>query len=69
MVVQKAKEEAERLWIEKEGTNLGDEKVRKVLEEKWKHGGGKDGAWGWWVHWRLPKWEDVFDGIVESVVA
>ena len=67
--MKKAKEEAERQWVEKEGTSLGDDKVRKVLEEKWKH--GKDLAWwdgvAWW-HWRLPKWEQIFDGVVESVI-
>lgn len=67
VVVKKAKEEAERLWMEKEGTGIGgDEKIRKVLEEKWK----TDGAWWdprWW-QWHMPNWEQVLDSVVESVI-
>lgn len=69
VVVKKAKEKAERQWVEKEGTSLGDEKVRKVLEEKWK-AGSAGGWWGksaWW-RWRVPNWEQILDGVVESVV-
>ncbi|EKD19789.1 RING finger protein (Zin) [Drepanopeziza brunnea f. sp. 'multigermtubi' MB_m1] len=68
VVVKKAKEDAERLWMDKEGQNLGsDDKVRKVLEEKWIS--GKEGAW-WEMEWhmRMPKWESVFDGFVERLV-
>jgi hypothetical protein len=67
VVVKKAKEEAERQWMEKEGTVLGgDEKIRKVLEEKWKN----DGEW-WdvrWLQWKMPNWEQIFDSLIESVV-
>ncbi|TAQ84398.1 hypothetical protein B7494_g7268 [Chlorociboria aeruginascens] len=69
VVVKKAKEEAERQWMEKEGTDLvGDEKIRKVLEDKFKK--GSDASW-WesrrW-QWKLPNGEQVFDALVESVV-
>ena len=69
VVVKKAKEEAERRWMEKEGTDLGgDDKIRKVLEDKWKTGG--EASWwdirGW--HWAMPNWEQVFDALVEGVV-
>lgn len=69
VVVQKAKEEAEKTWMEKEGTDLGcDEKVRKLLEEKWKK--GREASW-WesrlW-HWKMPNWEQVFDAMVEGIV-
>lgn len=67
VVVKKAKEEAERQWMEKEGSGLGDdEKVRKVLEDKWKK--GEDGTWivGWRFRW--PDWERWFDGFVEGIV-
>lgn len=69
VVVKKAKEEAERQWMEKEGNVLGgDEKIRKVLEEKWKSDG--DANW-WdarWLQWKMPNWEQVFDSLIESVV-
>ena len=68
VVVKKAKEEAERQWMEKEGTDLGgDEKIRKVLEEKWKQGGEAT----WWStrrHVKMPNWEEIFDALVEGVV-
>jgi hypothetical protein len=69
VVVKKAKEEAERQWMEKEGNVLGgDEKIRKVLEEKWKT--DADAAW-WdarWLQWKMPNWELIFDSLIESVV-
>jgi len=69
VVVKKAKEEAERRWMEKEGGNLGgDEKIRKVLEEKWISGGEK----GWWDvrgwQWRVPDCGQLFDALVEGLV-
>ncbi|KAH7383702.1 hypothetical protein BKA64DRAFT_629481 [Cadophora sp. MPI-SDFR-AT-0126] len=69
VVVKKAKEEAERRWMEKEGGNLGgDEKIRKVLEEKWISGGEK----GWWDgrgwQWKVPDCGQVFDAFVEGIV-
>lgn len=66
--MKKAKEEAERRWIEKEGTDLGsDDKIRKVLEDKWKNGEAHwwDGR-GW--HWSVPSWEQVLDALVEGVI-
>jgi hypothetical protein len=67
VVVKKAKEEAERRWMEKEGTDLGDEKIRKVLEEKLN---GGDAPWwdGRWWHWKLPNSEQLFDSIIEGVI-
>ncbi|TVY29474.1 E3 ubiquitin-protein ligase [Lachnellula hyalina] len=69
VVVKKAKEEAERQWVEKEGTDLGDDdKVRKVLEDKWK----KDGEASWWEsrwwQWNMPNWQNMLDAVVEAVV-
>jgi hypothetical protein len=68
-VVKRAKEEAERQWMEKEGTDLGDDdKVRKVLEDKWK----KDGEASWWEsrwwQWNMPNWQNLLDALVEAVV-
>ncbi|KAH6673724.1 hypothetical protein B0J14DRAFT_591425 [Halenospora varia] len=68
VVVKKAKEEAERLWMEKEGTDLGDEKIKKVLEEKRK----KDGDASWWEsqqrYWSTPNWQNMFDTLVEGLI-
>ncbi len=67
VVVKKAKEEAEREWMEKEGTTLGgDENIRKVLEDKWKT--GDDPSWweGW--QWKRPNWEHLLDGFLEGLV-
>lgn len=67
VVVKKAKEEAERQWMEKEGTNLGDEKIRKVLEEKLK---GGDAFW-WesiWSQWKMPNWDRLIDTLVEGII-
>jgi hypothetical protein len=66
-VVKKAKEEAEKQWMDKEGTTLGgDEKVRKVLENEWK----KDGSWfdASWFQWRAPNWEQMLDAMVETII-
>ena len=67
VVVKKAKEEAERQWMEKEGTDLGDEKIRKVLEEKLKDG---ETSWwdGKWRRYRMPRWEQLFDAFVEGII-
>lgn len=65
MVVKKAKEDAERQWMEKEGTNLEDSRdVRKVLVEKYHP--EKTG----WLHGKvkMPKWEAVLDAVVEGVI-
>lgn len=67
VVVKKAKEEAERQWMEKEGPGLGDENIRKVLEEKLK--GGEVSWWeGRWCQWNVPNWEQLFDAVVEGIV-
>ncbi|KAH8592950.1 hypothetical protein B0O99DRAFT_516673 [Bisporella sp. PMI_857] len=67
VVVKKAKEEAERKWMEKEGTDLGDEKIRKVLTEKLKI----DGKGSWYCcKWRpeMPDWEQLLDAMVEVII-
>jgi hypothetical protein len=69
VVVKKAKEEAERRWMEKEGTDLGgDDKIRKVLEDEWKK--GREAGWldvrGW--RFGMPNWEQMFDALVEVIV-
>lgn len=67
VVVKKAKEEAEKQWMEKEGTDLGDEKIRKALEDKLK---GREVPWwnGRWWQLHMPKWEQLFDVVVECIV-
>ena len=69
VVIKKAKEDAERQWMEKEGTSLGgDEKIRKALEQKWMK--GSDGIWlesSWW-RWKMPNWEQILDSLIESVI-
>jgi hypothetical protein len=65
VVVKKAKEDAERQWMEKEGTNLEDSRdVRKVVVEKYHP--EKTG----WLHGKvkMPKWEAVLDAVVEGVI-
>lgn len=67
VVVKKAKEEAERLWMEKEGGSAGDgEVVRRVVQVTWMK--GEEG--GWLVGWRFgwPDWASWFDGFVERVI-
>lgn len=68
-VVRKAKEEAERQWMGKEGTDLSNNgKLRKVLEDTWK----KEGAASWWDdkrwQWKAPNWQNMLDAVVETVV-
>ncbi|KAG9247785.1 hypothetical protein BJ878DRAFT_134531 [Calycina marina] len=67
VVVKKAKENAERLWMEKEGPDLGSEKIKRVLSEKMK---SDRESWyaGRWVQWEAPNWERLFDALVESIV-
>jgi hypothetical protein len=65
VVIKKAKEEAEKQWMEKEGTTLEDnEDVRKGLLERFHS--GKDAAG--WLHGKTPQWRDVLDALVEGVV-
>jgi hypothetical protein len=65
VVIKKAKEEAEKQWMEKEGTTLEDnEDVRKGLVERFHS--GKDAAG--WLHGKTPQWRDVLDALVEGVV-
>ncbi|RDL33659.1 uncharacterized protein BP5553_08027 [Venustampulla echinocandica] len=69
VVVKKAKEEAERRWLEKEGRDLGnDETMRKVLKEKRE----REGDAPWWDnklwHWNAPNWQNMFDALVGSLV-
>ena len=67
IVVRKAKEEAERRWIAKEGADVSDEKTRKVLEKKIR--GSEASRWGWWFgHWTIPTCEQVFDALVERAI-
>jgi hypothetical protein len=68
IVVKKAKEEAERRWMEKEGTDLGADEVKRALEEN----GKIDSEAQWWesrwCQWNLPTWLQVFDALVEGVI-
>ena len=68
VVVKKAKEDAERQWMEKEGTDLGDEKIRRVLTEKLKNDGEISWWGGRWWQWELPNWEQLFDAAVEATI-
>lgn len=64
MVVEKAKEDAEKQWMEKEGTTLESSKdVRKVLVERYHPSKNR----GWWPM-KLRKWEDILDFVVDSVI-
>ncbi|RDW92109.1 RING finger protein (Zin) [Coleophoma crateriformis] len=65
VVVKKAKMEAERAWMEKEGTALdADNALRKALEENWQH---SSGSRTWW-HLRMPNWQSLFDALVSGVL-
>jgi hypothetical protein len=68
VVVRKAKEEAERQWMEKEGADVNDEKTKKALEEKITKGSEAS----WWERgvgqWKMPTCEQVFDALVGSVI-
>ncbi|KAI0997283.1 hypothetical protein K3495_g10903 [Podosphaera aphanis] len=69
-VVRKAKQEAERQWMERESTGLGcDEKIRKVLEEKWKQDGDtsllKCRIW----KSRIPDGKRILDTLVETFIS
>lgn len=68
VVVRKAKEEAEKRWMEKEGADLSDEKAKKALEEKLSRGGEAP----WWGEtlrgWNPPSWEQLLDALVETVI-
>jgi hypothetical protein len=68
VVVKKAKEEAERQWMEKEGADLRDEKVKKVLEDELNKGGEVSCWEGVLWQWKTPDWEQLFDALVESVI-
>jgi hypothetical protein len=68
VVVKKAKEEAERQWMEKEGADLRDEKVKKVLEDELNKGGEVSCWEGVLWQWKTPNWEQLFDALVESVI-
>lgn len=61
VVVKKAKEEAERRWLEKEGGALDGGEVKKAL-------GGKAMEQGWLNHWTLPDWQNLLDSVVDCVV-
>ncbi|PSS25609.1 hypothetical protein M430DRAFT_95869 [Amorphotheca resinae ATCC 22711] len=68
VVIKKAKEEAERQWMEKEGAGLHDEKIKKALQEKL----NKRSEASWWEgmlrQWRLANWEQWFDALIETIV-
>jgi hypothetical protein len=68
VVVKKAKEDAERQWMEKEGADLRDEKVKKVLEDELNKGGEVSCWEGVLWQWKTPNWEQLFDALVESVI-
>ena len=67
IVVKKAKETAEKEWLEKEGSDAGDEKTRKALKAKiaqkswWRKGGS-------WLTLTKPEWEPLLDFLVERFI-
>lgn len=66
VVVRKAKEEAERRWLEKEGKEAGvgkAEEVRGLLGGK-----GGENALDWWIGLRLPNSEACLDAVVEIFI-
>jgi hypothetical protein len=66
VVVRKAKEEAERRWLEKEGKEAGvgkAEDVRSLLG-----GTGCDNGLEWWIRWKWPSSERCLDAAVEMIV-
>jgi len=68
-VVKRAKERAERDWVEREGGKLGDSGIKKVLEEKIAGSRGRTGWEGFvpW-RWRLPRWEGVVDTVIDGII-
>jgi len=62
VVVQKAKEDAERLWLEKEGfSDDGADGVSKALLESLRP------EQKWWS-WRKLEWEKIMDSVVDTFV-
>ncbi|KAH8804889.1 RING finger protein-like protein [Xylogone sp. PMI_703] len=65
VVLKKAREAAERRWMEKEGATLsGDDK--KNLEERLKKDSSAYWLGGW--EWKSPSWEKALDGIVDCFI-
>jgi hypothetical protein len=66
VVVRKAKEEAERAWLEKEGEGVDGKEVKKNLVEQYDPKRGQN----WWLTkiWREMDWERALDAVVEFVV-
>lgn len=64
VVVRKAKEEAERVWLEKEGS--ANEDLKKTLVEKYDV--GREGSWLFGVWRRRPSMECMLDAVVEFVI-
>jgi hypothetical protein len=64
VVVKKAKEDAERQWMEKEGTSLEtNDAIRKVIIEKY-HPGKETG----WRQMKMPEWDKLIDALVEGMI-
>ncbi|KAI9745386.1 MAG: hypothetical protein M1818_000920 [Claussenomyces sp. TS43310] len=63
VVVRKAKEDAERIWLEKEGmTAEGDAAAGKAWLES--ISSDKQARWAW----RVPDWEKLLDSLVEAMI-
>jgi hypothetical protein len=64
VVVKKAKEDAEKQWMEKEGTSLeANDEVRKVIVERYHP--GKEARWR---YLKIPEWNKIIDALIESVI-
>jgi hypothetical protein len=64
VVVKKAKEDAEKQWMEKEGMSLeANDEIRKVIVEKY-HPAKEVG----WRRIKMLEWNKILDAVVESVI-
>ncbi|KAI6244722.1 hypothetical protein HI914_07051 [Erysiphe necator] len=69
VVARKAKREAEKQWMKKEERLLNcDEKLRRILEQKWKQVGDTSSLENKRWNWKFPKKEFILDMIVESII-
>lgn len=70
IVLRKAKQEAEQLWMKREESLLScDENFRKVLEARWKKEGDtfllESRRWSW----KIPSKELIIDALVERLIS
>jgi hypothetical protein len=68
VVVRRAREQAEKEWVEREAGKLGANGVKRVLEDRQMGVARKDGGWLAW--WKGKTWdlEAALDWVVESII-